>query len=408
MNVENKQYTGILAGFGKADVTPFAPVHLGSFNNGMQRLSEKIKKGDTFNALTLALTDSDGETVLLIVTDLSWGHIKWAVKIRQILLEKYGIAGNRVILGGTHNHSGPDWYSEASETPANRVYLEFWLKGVLDSVEMALKDRKPAQIQVGRTKTDKLTFVRRYWRADGNLIGDVDRCYPESDSPIVAHETEADEQVQMVRFLRQDAPDILVGQWQAHGVHIGGTKLCATDWIGPMRRKVEKELGCHYFYMQGAAGNMKTKTRIKAECPVKKTEDEVGEAVADTIVAAYRKEGTFRTVNGGKVDAIQQNFTANDVRGDEWTGEMNTISVGDVSVVTFPVEIFDTSGKQIKAQTPYEMTLIMGYSCGIHGYCPDKEAFAHGGYEATSRGVSGTAEKMVAVHLEALNRLHDK
>lgn len=401
------EYKTILAGFGKMDVTPFANVHLGSFNNGMERLSTSIKENDPFNALALALTDEDGETMIFIVTDLSWGHIKWARRIREILLERYGIPGDHVVLGGTHNHSGPDWYSEASETLANRTYLEHWLNGVLGAVYIAMMDRKPARIQIGRTKTVGMNFVRRYWREDGNLFGGGPaRFYVQSDSPIVRHESEPDEEVQMVRFVREEGKDILIGQWQNHGCHIGGTKLCATDWIGPHRRKVERELGCHYFYMQGCAGNIQTGSRIKEEWPKKLNEDQIGYAVADTVVAAYRKSGTFTDVNAGKIKTIQQVFHGVSVDGDPWEGEMNTISVGDISVVTFPVEMFDTSGKELKAATPYAMTLLMGYSCGIHGYCPDKTAFSHGGYECTSRGVSGTAEKIVQSHLDALEKLH--
>lgn len=401
---ENKT---ILAGFGKMDVTPFEMVHLGSFNNGMQRLSTQIKENDPFNALCLALTDEDDNTMLFVVTDLSWGHIEWAVKLRQFVWERYGIPGDHVVLGGTHNHSGPDWYSEASETLANRAYLEHWFNGIQSAIYMALKDRKPATVHIGRTKTKGLNFVRRYWREDGNLIGGgPQQYYVASDSPIVCHETEADEEVQMVRFVREEGKDILIGQWQNHGCHIGGTKLCATDWIGPHRRKVERELGCHYFYMQGCAGNIQTGSRIKEEYPKKMTEDQIGYAVADTVIAAYRKAGTFRQVQPGKIKTVQQTFCADDVRGDPWEGELNTISCGDISAVTFPVEMFDTSGKQLKAATPYEMTLLMGYSCGIHGYCPDKDAFKHGGYEATSRGVAGTAEKLIQTHLDALNQMH--
>lgn len=405
-------YKTIQAGFGKMDVTPFAKVHLGSMNNDMQRISRRINPNDPFNAMALALTDENGDTFLFIVTDLSWGHINWARKIRPMIFEKYGIPGDHIVLGGTHNHSGPSWYGEALQTPANQAYFDYWLVGVMSAVYLAMQDRMPAQMQIGRTHTKGAGFVRRYWREDGNLAGGGPaRFYVDSDSPIVRHESDADEEVQMVRFRREGGKDILLAQWQNHGCHIGGTALCATDWIGPFRRKVERELGCHCFYMQGCGGNLTTITRIVEEnppgYPKKKTADECGEMIADTVIAACRKDDTFTPVNAGPIKTVQQTFEARDVEGDPWEGELNTISFGDVSAVTFPVEMFDTSGKQIKAATPYKMTLLMDYTCGIHGYCPDEAAFANGGYEATSRGVSGTAERIVQTHLEALRRMHE-
>lgn len=400
----NNEYRTILAGFGKMDVTPFAPVHLGSYNNGMQRLSNRQKPNDPFQAITLALTDEDGQTLLFIVTDLSWGHITWTKKIRELVQERYGIPGEHVLLGGTHNHTGPDWYSEALDTLANRAYFDHWLSGVMSSVYIALQDRKPSKIRIGTTEAKGLTFVRRYLCNDGSLVGVGNPINQEFD--IACHETQADEQVQLVRFVREEGKDILLCQWQSHGDHLGGIKTCTTNWIGPMRRRIEAELGCSCIYMQGCAGNLVTSSRIKAEYK-KKNEDEVGELVAAAVVDAYRRESTFRGVNGGKIRAIQQTFVGYDYEGDDWEGELNTVSFGDVSLVSFPVEMFDTSGMQIKAQTPFEMTVLMDYACGIHGYCPDEKAYANGGYETRSRGGCGTAEQIVKAHLDALRRLHE-
>lgn len=402
--------TKLLAGFGMTDITP----HLGSYGNGMERLSTHVKEGDSFKAWCLALTDDDGETVVMVITDLSWGHIEWTNKLRAIVKERFGLEGDRFVLGGTHNHNGPDWYSEASLMPANVAYFEMWTERVIQAVELALNDRKSAQIQIGRTQTQGMTFVRRYWRADGCLYGDVDRFYPKSDAPIVAHEAEADEEIQLVKLVREGDKDILLCNWQSHGNFTGNTKVAGTDWIGPMRRKVEREIpDCHFFYLQGCAGNQNCRSRIKSEYPEKKTVDQVGEEVAEVIIAACGREDIFTPVNAGKVKTTQQVIKAplhwmDDDETGEWEGELNSISCGDISVVTFPVEMFGTTGMQIKKMTPHEMTLLMGYSCGVHCYCPDKEAAEHLGYEAYPRGIPGTAELIRDTHLSALRAMHDQ
>ncbi len=397
------------AGFGKVDVTPLENLHLGSFNDGMRRFSETIS--DRFDALTLALTDEAGQTIIFIVTDLSWGHIDWSKKIRGIVKEKFGIPGDRVMLAGTHNHNGPDWYSEALHTPANTAYFQRWQEGVIASVEMALADRKPAAMQIGRTQTQKLGFVRRYIREDGNLAGGgYQKYYVYSTSPLKDYETVADEEIQMVRFIRQGGKDILLGQWQNHGCHVGWSRNCSTDWLAPMRKKVEENIDAHYIYFQGAAGNLATVSRLPWDYR-ELSRIQVGEAVADTVIAAWNNPDTFHDVKTGKVKVCQEDFTSlgpgPSDEPSEWTGELNTISFGDVSVVTFPVEVFDTIGKKIKAGTPFEMTVLMGYANGIHGYVPDTEALLHGGYEAHSRAVPGTAERMIDTYLQRLNEQHE-
>ncbi len=409
MELQNPFPGRFCVGFGKVDVTPFENVHLGSYNNGMQRLSNKIE--DEFDALTLAITDEEGDTVILIVTDLSWGHHTWSARVRERLWDKYGIPGDHISLGGTHNHNGPDWYSEAAETEVNTRYLNFWLEGVIKSVDMALADRKPAKFMVGRTATKGVGFNRRYFRSDGVLAGGgYQKYYINSPCPLVSHEAPADEEVQLVKIVRQGSKDILVGQWQNHGCHVGMTYLCCTDWIGPMREKVEANIDAHYIYFQGAAGNMATKSRLYEEYPRDKTRQEIGENVADVVIDAWNNPGTFKEVKTGKIRVNQDIYTglgAGPMGGEPtedniWEGEMNTMSFGDVSLVSFPTEMFASLGQMIKARTPFEMTILMGYANGIHGYVGDSWALSHGGYEGYSRAAPGTGEQMVDLYIQRL------
>lgn len=409
--VKNASFETLAAGFGKVDVTPTLGVHLGSYGNAATRTTTGVK--DNFYALTTALTDPEGNTLILIVTDLSWGYYTWSAKVREAVTEKYGIPGDHVMLGGTHNHNGPVWEGDVAGYAINKEYLEGWLKGVLESVDQAMADRSPVtSMEVGRTETEGLGFVRRYWREDGNFYATSggSSYYVQSNSPIVRYESEGDEEVQLVKISREEGKDILIGQWQNHGCHIGDTTIAATDWIGPMREKVEEELDVNYLYMQGAAGNMSTISKIASDYPVKKTADQVGEEVADVIVAACKTDSTFSQVKVGNIVTKQEKFTENKTSygSNSWTGEMNTLGIGELAIVTFPVEVFAESGIELKEQSPYAMTLLMGYTNGIHGYIPTREAYENGGYEADSRGWADTAERFVDTYLKSLNELYAK
>jgi len=397
---EEKSFT---VGFGKADVTPTAHVYLGSYNNALQRKSTEIK--DNFYALSVVMTDAQDNTLVLIVTDLSWGYSMQAAQVKAALSKKYGIPGTNIMLGGTHNHNGPEWKGEGAETPENKAYLEYWLDGVIKSVDMAMEDRKTATMQIGTTETENMTFVRRYWREDGNLAGSgLQDAYVSSKSPIVSHESEGDEEVQMVRFLREDAKDILIGQWQCHGNLTGNTTVACTDWIGPMRQAVENELDCHFLYIQGAAGNMDPVSKIASEYPKRKTVEETGEDIAEVINAAYQKNETFTTVDTGTIKVKQEQFYDNE---GTWHGELNAVAIGDLSLVTFPVEVFSETGLAIKNQTPFDMTLLMGYTNGLVGYVATREAHASGGYEVVyGRGNENTADLLVSKYLTSLKELY--
>lgn len=392
-------------GFGKVDVTPFEPVHLGSYGGALKRLSTEVR--DNFYALTLAITDEDDKTLLLVLTDLTWGTIWHANILRENVLNKYGIPGECVMLGGLHNHNGPDILGAAEEMPPNLRYAEFWHNGIMESIEMALADRKEIiSTEIARGKTEGLAFVRRYWREDGNFLSGGPKKYSvQSDSPIVRHESEADEELQMLRWRRQGGKDIVIGQWQNHGCHFGNTTIAGTDWMGPMREHVEKEIDCHYFYMQGAAGNLDSRSRVPGE-HIERDTDEYGQAVGDAFISVFRDDSAWTTVQSKTIRTMQGEFSAVGGNEKEWTGELNTIALGDVSIVTLPIEAFDAIGKEIKDKTPYKMTLIMGYTNGVTGYVPTREAYMNGGYEAHSRGVADTGERFVEAYLTSLNKLY--
>ncbi len=399
-----------VVGYGKADVTPYSPVHLGSYNDAMQRVSTGVL--DKFWATTVAFTDTEGNTLLVIVTDLSWGHMNQLTPLRLEVEARFGIPGQNVMLGGTHNHNGPEWMNEGYMQPENQAYFEFWNAGVLSSIEMALNDRKPASMEIGTAETEGVGFVRRYIREDGNIAGTGNASsYPVSSSPIVRHESEGDEEVQMVKIKREGCKDILIAQWQNHACHYGNTTLASTDWVGPMRDKVISELGVDVLYIQGAAGNMATTSMIKEEYPVDLTREQVGEKVADVVIEAYKDPAAFTPINGGKVGVKQTEYT--DETGVSWTGELNSVCMGDLSLVTMPVEMFAESGVDIKERTPFAMTLIMCYANGRTSYVGTREAFQHNGYGGLNGygvypyglGTEDTADNMVKIYIDGLKEL---
>jgi hypothetical protein len=87
--------------------------------------------------------------------------------------------------------------------------------------------------------------------------------------------------------------------------------------------------------------------------------------------------------------------------------EIAAFSFGDVGGVVVPYEMFDTSGMQIKAGSPFKKTFIFGYAFPGNGsYIPDEKAFDNEGYETNQcRFVRGTAEKLVAAYLDMLNAM---
>lgn len=432
-------------GYGKADITPknTSGVILGGH---AQRESTGLL--EYLYAIVVAVTDPQGNTLLLITSDLS-GDNEYALakSARQAINKKFNIPEDHIMVGATHNHNAPN--TAKSE---NAAYVKLWNERVLEAVQAALDDRKPAQMYIGTTETENLTFTRRYWLENGMLRGDNYNYLEES--PIKEHETQADQEMQLVKFTREGGKDIIMMNWQAHAHKLGYSTEISTDYPGPFRDAVDKELDCLSVFYQGAAGNLNPRSEIKGEDTFAVGEYKaLGKKLAEYVVAAQSNMKQVQTGNV-QVKQIQYEGTVNHTQdnlssycqqiaerykstgdqpdsiefgkqwgiyghmeasailyrmrfGDTTTLELDVISIGDVSFVTMPVEFFDTTGKQIKDQTPFEMTVLMGHTNGDGRYVPTREGYQNGGYEAyNSVFVPGTAEACVEEYLKALNELH--
>ena len=88
---------------------------------------------------------------------------------------------------------------------------------------------------------------------------------------------------------------------------------------------------------------------------------------------------------------------------DSNTFKVSAFSFGDVGLVAFPGEQFDTNGKFIKENSPFAMTIIATKANGEKGYFPSVTTFDYGSYECdTTRYVRGTAERLADQYVEML------
>ena len=402
----NEQGTDIRVGFGKADITPDTGVSLGAYGNDDVRLTRGVLS--RLYTLALVITDQDDNTFVLVVSDTVYSSPKITEMVRTAVNSAYGIPKENIIDAGTHNHNGP---SVGYESEANNAYWADYAEAVTQAVGEALADRQTAVIEIGRTQTDALNFSRRYVRSDGNYIGGgPDKWNVESTAPIVAHESEADEEIQMVRFVRA-GKDILLTNWQSHACNIDGSRdgelhyMASGEWPAVMRDVVEEELDVHCMYIQGAAGNMACMSRISGEFAVEDYRDyqAIGERLAGYVVNACSASGTFEEIRGGGLQTDHVLLPVDST--DNTKPELYTIALGDLSFVTFGPELFDTEAKKLKEETPFAMTVIVGYTAHSGGYVAPDWAWDHGCYEVNNtRFARGSSEKIFEYFLGALRK----
>ena len=433
---------GFRVGYGKANITPDGQVGMGGYGRSDQRLSTGVLS--YLYVTCVAISDADDNTILVYGMDLCGSGD--AAEFRTNVSQATGVPVDNIVMSASHTHSAPDY---SVVTSGSGDALNKLKKGLVSAAETAMEDRKEAKMFVGSIETEGMNFVRHYLCNDGTYCGDN---FGDSSSGLAGHASQADPELQMVKFTREGDNDVYIANFQTHPHQTGGSAKydLSADIVGEFRAAMEQELGCEIAYFTGAGGNINSRSRIEAENQTKDWK-EWGKRMAK-----YAQSVEYTEVATGKVQAASFEFEAKiNHADDQWAtlgsdlrnrwnkGEITTAQVkelsaaagfpfnspyhagavasrasmgnsnsfiiqafsfGDVGFVSAPYEMFDTSGMYIKENSPFAMTIVAECSNGGNGYFPSQFAFdVSGGYECdTTRYVPGTAERLADQYVEML------
>ena len=422
-------------GFSRVDITPQTPIPI-----------YDTTATSVHDPLWLTCTAIwDGKRVALIYSVDSWFVGESTAQNAFKKLEKeFGIPAENIMLNSTHAHSAPSISS--SENPYIIRYFPIFYNQVVVAAEEALRDLdEVTATYTGKSYTEGITFVRRYLMGDGTYKG-IASANPSTD--FVAHETEADNEMRTIRFDRKNKKDVLMLNHQTH--YGGATSLypdqISADFITDLREAVEKDLDCLFAYQYGASGNLNFISQIEGErkyatylLAIPALTEDVKDAVTaekqiqtgeirakkTALTAVVHKDSEERVKKAQEIADASNNeakqgelcrlygFEAKNEASAVLTrsrlGEtqdlpLSVITCGDIGFAAFPSEMFDTSGQQVRAASPYETTFICSLTNGSFGYLPTTEVFAPGCYEVyVTRYAQGTAELCVAESVRLLN-----
>lgn len=434
----------IQVGFGRTEITPELSVPMAGYGATWLRLSIAAK--DPLLATCVAVTDETDNTILLLSQDLINSH--WAEEGRAAISQATGVPAEQILIAATHTHSGPD---QTCDNENIHKWKPDYLAQVVAAAEAAMADRSPAQAYTATAQLEKMNAVRHYRLENGTYAGDNFGSFKES--PPVAHAEENDAQLQLIRFVREGKQSVVMVNWQAHPTLTGGAASLemSADFIGSTRTAFEKETGDVMIYFTGAAGNQNVVSKMPFE---HKTNDnnKYGALLSQDIIAALEtvktpsittigaKEITYtgninhemedrladaREVTeiyniGGKAAAnklaVEKGFSsayhANAIVRRSAFGatrdmKICALSIGDISFIAAPYEMFASSGRYIKDNSPFGMTFVITCCNGNNGYLPTEAAYDYGCYEShTCNFTKGTAEDLAKTYVSLLEALH--
>ena len=189
---------GFHVGYGRERLDGGVGTPLAGYGDGLSRLSEGVL--NYLYATCIAMTDETGKTVLLYTADTICTNTDWTDDMRAAITEATGVPADCIQLTATHTHSGPDIRDSLNQESA--YYKNTYLPAFVNAGKQAMEDRSPATVFSGDTYVDRLNFVRHYVMSDGNIAGD--NFGDTEKTTAVSNHHEADNQVQIIRFVRQD------------------------------------------------------------------------------------------------------------------------------------------------------------------------------------------------------------
>lgn len=441
----------LLVGFSRVDITPEEYTTLAGYGNDAYRMCNQIV--DRLYGTCIAFRDETGKTLILCTADLLNAVKETVVDgAKKAICEATGVPGALISVSVTHTHAGPSMYSW--EDPRTNRFLTYYSKQMAKAAQEAIADLHEAEISYGKRTVPNMTFVRHYIGNDGSYFGIN---YGSWKSGAKTYADVSDDQLQVLRFQRKDARDIVLVNWQCHATTTGGHHspdfLMSSDFPGALRNHLEGLTGCHAAYFQGACGNLIPFTPIKTDMVVPERDYVLyGRTMAEHTLRCLEedmkpaKAGPIRNIHyvfSGEVDhdddyrvpdaekvvehfyeldkdtqqALLRQYQFNTVHHARQTinrslldktleMDLYAYSMGDISFATTPFEMFNSNGRFVKNNTPFAITFMLAYSNGSNSYIADELAHRYDCYEVNSRRFKkGAAEEIAGKCVELLTQL---
>lgn len=254
------------AGAGRRLVNP----PLGTGKGGLRLFGDPIQAIESdLTATALVLGNEDTKLAVLAV-DLCVISMKEAGRLRAAVAAALGTPVSQVLLNLSHNHSSPALpefmsMTDLPEEAALRERYERDLGRLLVEAAVEADARlQPARIGSGWGESS-IGVYRRELRDGRDVLGEV------PGHPI-------DPSVGVLRVDDLDGHPIAIAfRYSAHPVTVGPRSMVAsTDYPGPARDVLERNLGGLALFLQGCGGNINPAVGIGWEIDCSDTKERVG------------------------------------------------------------------------------------------------------------------------------------
>ena len=342
------------------DVTPTKLLPVSGGMGPSQPVTKQIGKL-TVRALVL---DNDGTRVAICSTDFLGFPGVLCDKVRG---QVKGIAARNILIGATHNHSGPDCYGfpdASGKTTCDTGYLDDVCAKLANAINEAVGNLQAARVKIATGPARGKIAYNAY----------AEKLY--------------DPRCHVIQFLSTDSTPIATFvNYACHPEVIGPDQgVSSPDFVGPLYDRIEERKAGTGIFMNGALGGMVTADnrgpdgkdvqtweecirighlladealRIVADAPVQ--DDPALFCGSTTVELPIQNDAMLAIVKlsplGFKVD--EKGIAATQV---------NVVNLGNAQMLTIPGEALPNIGYYLKRNMHGEHNLLLGLTNDAFGY----------------------------------------
>ena len=450
-----KEYEGLQVGFARESILPDTLGVQIAGGDASARISDGYR--DEVAATCIAIKEGD-QTILLYTIDFIVVD-KHVYAAQAEIAEATGIPEENIILNCTHTHSGVSIRSNWDGVDAYRTkYRAAAAKAGVN----ALADLSPAEMYYGSVETENMVFVRHYLMNNGSTYGNG---HGSTESGYKEHLYPSDGELQVIKFARaaEDKKDVILMNLGAHATMMNAIapNTISADWPYNARTYVEENSDSLCAVFEAAAGDQIPNSAIKSIAPYGNKYPEFGNKIGEYCLGVMNGEMT--KAEGSGINLKVHNYTAPSMKEgledparlaqasevaavsgakgsshpdvatvvakygfasvyeatglvsrskypDTYSMELHAMTIDGVSFIFAPFEMFGVTGKEIKTNSPYDMTFVITCSenaDGYHmGYLPHEYGCEESFYEYdVTKFARGTAEDLAVTYVEILTEM---
>lgn len=411
------------AGAAAVDITPTSfPINMpGGFNANM---AESVH--DPFHARAICLDDGKFQLAMVVVDSLGVAP-EVIEEAKSLASDKTGLAIERMLVCSTHTHSGPS----SNETS----YRTLLANGIAQAIIESFENRQPASFGAASHPLPEEVFNRRWFLQLGkmplNPFGEMDLVKmnpPRGPGYLDRPAGPTDPDITIISLQNaQRKPLALFSNYSLHYVGAIPKKQISADYFGEFARLMPTRLNANTNFVammsNGTSGDINNipfgvtrpprerfeQVRIVARKAadtawfahqkIKKHSSDVTLDMRERIVTlTYRRPAPEQEARARKIVAMtdkdeiaklprlaeayaRRTIAAADRQEDTVDVKLQAIRIGDLAVCAIPFETIVEIGLELKDESPFPQTMVIGLANGRYGYLPTPEQHRLGGYE---------------------------